>query len=75
MYCNILSKNAYKVSRALEWASLKEQHENLHMIANQNHMVGCVELNGVEAWFQTGIGVARVGMTRLDTSSSPSSHT
>jgi uncharacterized protein YlxP (DUF503 family) len=44
------------------------------MIANQKHMVGCVELNEVDAWFQTEIGVAHVGMTRLDTYSRRSSH-
>jgi uncharacterized protein YlxP (DUF503 family) len=44
------------------------------MIANQKHMVGCVEVNEVDAWFQTEIGVTHVGMTRLDTDSRRSSH-
>jgi uncharacterized protein YlxP (DUF503 family) len=44
------------------------------MIANQKHIVGCVELNEVDAWFQTEIGVAHVGMTRLDTYSRRSGH-
>ena len=44
------------------------------MIANQKHIVGCVELNELDAWFQTKIGVAHVGMTRLDTESRRSSH-
>jgi hypothetical protein len=44
------------------------------MIANQKHMVGCIELNEVDVWFQGEISVAHVGMTRLDTDSRRSSH-
>jgi hypothetical protein len=44
------------------------------MIADQKHIAGCVELNEVDAWFQTEISVAHVGMTRLDTDSRRSGH-